>query len=91
MEDWNIGALLRAGTIHYSLLSPKRPDRPAFGPNQTPNHLVPWEKVEPHCKAKHSLPSAAEVKNAWSYTSIPTYVFMECFLIKQDKFTLLVT
>jgi hypothetical protein len=27
-------------------------------------------------EADHSPPAGAEVKNAWSYTSIPQYVFM---------------
>jgi len=27
-------------------------------------------------EADHSPPSSAEVKNAWSYTSTPQYVFM---------------
>jgi hypothetical protein len=30
----------------------------------------------PGCEADHSPPSSAEVKNAWSYTSIPQYTFM---------------
>jgi hypothetical protein len=35
------------------------------------------------------LPSIAEVKNAWSYTSTPQYVFMEWCLVKhRDNFTL---
>jgi hypothetical protein len=29
-----------------------------------------------------SPPSSAEVKNAWSYTSIPQHVFMEWCLVK---------
>jgi hypothetical protein len=33
-------------------------------------------------------PSSAEVKNAWSYTSIPQYVFMAWCLVKhRDNFT----
>jgi hypothetical protein len=33
--------------------------------------------------AEHSLPSSAEVKNEWRYTSTPQYVFMSWCLIKQ--------
>jgi hypothetical protein len=34
------------------------------------------------------IPSSAEVKNAWSYTSSPKYVFMAWCLVKhRDKFT----
>jgi hypothetical protein len=36
----------------------------------------------PGREADHSLPSDAEVKNAWNYTSIPPYVFMAWFLVK---------
>jgi hypothetical protein len=35
----------------------------------------------PRCEVDHSAPSCAEVKNEWSYTSIPQYVFMEWCLI----------
>jgi hypothetical protein len=34
-------------------------------------------------EADHSPPSSAEVKNAWSYTSTPQYVFMAWCLVKQ--------
>jgi hypothetical protein len=34
-----------------------------------------WVKW-PGCEADHSHPSSAEVKNTWSYNSIPPYVFM---------------
>jgi hypothetical protein len=33
-------------------------------------------------EAGHSPPSSAEVKNGWSYTSTPPYVFLEWCLIK---------
>jgi hypothetical protein len=33
-------------------------------------------------EAHHSPQSSAEVKNAWSYTSTPQYVFMACCLVK---------
>jgi hypothetical protein len=37
-------------------------------------------------KVDHSSPSSAEIKNAWSYTSIPSYVFLVWCLIKhRDK------
>jgi hypothetical protein len=32
----------------------------------------------------HSPPSNAEVKNAWSYTSTPQYVFLAWCLVTQD-------
>jgi hypothetical protein len=36
----------------------------------------------PGREADHSSPSTAEVKNAWSYTSSPQYVFMAWCLVK---------
>jgi hypothetical protein len=33
-------------------------------------------------EAQHSLLSSAKVKNAWNYTSMPPYAFMEWYLIK---------
>jgi hypothetical protein len=42
----------------------------------------------PGREAEHSPPSSAEVKNAWSYTSTPQYVFMAwCLLKHRDNFT----
>jgi hypothetical protein len=41
----------------------------------------------PGREADHSPPSSAEVKNAWSYTSTPQYVFMAWCLVKhRDAF-----
>jgi hypothetical protein len=43
-------------------------------------------------EADHSPPSNAEVKNAWSYTSTPQYVFMTWCLVKhRDSFTFTLT
>jgi hypothetical protein len=40
----------------------------------------------------HSSPSSAEVKNAWSYTSTPQYVFMAWCLVKhRGNFTFTLT
>jgi len=33
-------------------------------------------------EADHSPPSNAEVQNAWSYTSIPQYIFLAWCLVK---------
>jgi hypothetical protein len=39
-------------------------------------------------EADYSHPSSVEVKNAWSYTSTPQYVFMAWCLVKhRDNFT----
>jgi hypothetical protein len=41
----------------------------------------------PGREADHSPPSSAEVRNAWSYTSSPQYVFMAWCLVKhRDNF-----
>jgi hypothetical protein len=42
----------------------------------------------PGREADHSPPSSAEVKNAWSYTSTPQFVFIAWCLVKhRHKFT----
>jgi hypothetical protein len=66
--------------------------RPALGPTQSSIQWVPGELSlgvkRPEREADHSPPSNAEVKNAWSYTSTPHYVFMAWYLVKhRDSFT----
>jgi len=42
----------------------------------------------PELEADNSPPSSAEIKKAWSYASLPQYVFMAWCLIKhRDNFT----
>jgi hypothetical protein len=38
--------------------------------------------TKPGREADHSPPSSAKVKNEWSYTFTPPYVFMEWYLVK---------
>jgi hypothetical protein len=61
--------------------------RLALGPTQSPIQWVPAALSpgvnQPGHKADHSLPSSAEIKNVWTCTSIPPYVFMVCYLVKQ--------
>jgi hypothetical protein len=49
--------------------------RMGLGPTQPPIQWIPGalslEVKRPGREADHSLPSSAEVKNAWSYTSTP--------------------
>jgi hypothetical protein len=41
----------------------------------------------PGCEADHSLPSSAEVKKKWSYTSTTPYIFMAWYVISiRDNF-----
>jgi len=54
---------------------------------QLPIQRVPGVK-RPGREAGHSHPSSSEVNNAWNYTSIPQYVFIVRYLVKQrDNFT----
>jgi hypothetical protein len=39
-------------------------------------------------ESDHSPPTSAEVKNTWSYTSSPQYVFMACYSVKTAGTTL---
>jgi hypothetical protein len=54
-------------------------DFSALGPTQPPIQWVPGALFlgvkRPGRETDHSLPSGAEVKNEWSYTSTPQYVF----------------
>jgi hypothetical protein len=60
--------------------------RPALAPTQ---HPIQWvsgalslEVKRPGCEADHSTPSSAEVKEYWSYTATPQYVFMAWYFVK---------
>jgi hypothetical protein len=90
---WTVGILgfdsrRGLGTFLFTTAS-----RTALGPTQPP---IQWVRgslslgvKRPGCEADHSPPPSAEVKNAWSYTSIPQYAFMVwCSVKAQDKFTL---
>jgi hypothetical protein len=89
---WTIGVLefnswQRLGIFLFTTAS-----RTAQGPTQPPIQWVPGalflEVKQPGCEADHSPPFSAEVKNTWSYTSTPQYVFMAWCLVKlRDNFT----
>jgi hypothetical protein len=61
----------------------------AFGTALVPTQpLIQWVLgalslgvKRPGREADYSPPSSAEVKNAWSYTSAPLYVFMAWYLV----------
>jgi len=84
------GVQFPAGAVILSL--PHRVQT-ALRPTQHPIHWVPGAlslgiKRRPGREADLSLPSNAEVKNAWSYTSTPQYVFIAWCLVKhRDSFT----
>jgi hypothetical protein len=84
--------LVRLGIFLFTTMS-----RTALGPSQHPMQWVPGDLSlglkRPGREADRSPPSNAEVKNAWSYTSTPQYVFMACCLVKHRgnfTFTILV-
>jgi hypothetical protein len=68
--------------------------RTALGPTQPPIQWVPGALSlglkRPGREADHSLPSCSEVKNVWSYTSTPQYVFMAWCLVKQAAFNYII-
>jgi hypothetical protein len=66
--------------------------RSAVGSTQPPIQRVPWTLSRgvrrEGREADHSSPSSAEVKNVWTYTSTPQYVFLAWCLVKyRDNFT----
>jgi hypothetical protein len=67
--------------------------RPALGPNQPLIQLVPGALSvganRPGNETDHSPPSGAEVKNAWSYTFTPPYVFKAWCSVKKSVGTIL--
>jgi hypothetical protein len=74
-----IGVQFSAGAMIEIFLFAKA-SRPTMGPTQPPIQLVPGALI-PTARTKF--------KNAWSYTSIPTYVFISWYLLKHNgaKFT----
>jgi hypothetical protein len=47
---------------------------------------------QPECEANNSPLCTAEIKNEWSCTSIPSYVFMVWYLVKhRDNFIFMIT
>jgi hypothetical protein len=71
-----------------SIPFPLRPDKPWGPPSLLFNGhqgYLPSGVKRPGREADHSPPSSAEVKNAWSYTSTPTYVLTTWYLVKHRK------
>jgi hypothetical protein len=80
---WNTWARFPTGARNFSLRHHVQTDsraHPAYYPMGTGVSL--GVKL-PGREANYSPPSSAEVKNAWSYTSTPPYVFMAWCLIKR--------
>jgi hypothetical protein len=90
--DWTIGVLgfdSRRGLWIFLFTTVSRT---VLGPTRPPIQWVPGTLAlgvkRPGREADDSPPSSAEVKNAWSYTFTPQYVFMAWCLVKhRDNFT----
>jgi hypothetical protein len=72
-------------SLHHHCVQNGSGAHPAFYPMGTrgsfPGGKRPWREAD------YSPPSSAEVKNAWSYTSTPQYVFMAWCLVKHRKYS----
>jgi hypothetical protein len=84
--DWTIGVLGFDSRRGLGIFLFTTVSRPALGPTLPPIQGVPGdlslEVKRPGREADHSPPSGAEVKNVWSYTSTPHYVFTAWCLVK---------
>jgi hypothetical protein len=72
LNDRGVGVRVPVGSKIFS--SSRRPDR-LWVSTQPPIQWVSGVK-RPGREADHSLPTAAEVRKTWVYTSTPTYAFM---------------
>jgi hypothetical protein len=64
--------------------------RPSLGPTQPPIQWIPGVlslvvKWLVECEGDHSPPSSAQVKNMWSYTSTPQYIFKAWCSFKKHR------
>jgi hypothetical protein len=87
---WTIGVLGFVSRQGLGIFLLTTVSRTALGPTQSPIQWVTGALSlgvkRPGREADHSPPSSAEVKNAWSYTFTPPYVFMKWCLVKhRDK------
>jgi hypothetical protein len=89
LDDWSstVRFPVGLGIFLFTTVS-----RTALGLTQPPIQWVPGALSlgvkRLGLEADHSPPSSVEVKNAWSYTSTPQYVFMAWCLVKhRDNFT----
>jgi hypothetical protein len=90
--SWRIGVLGFDSRLGLGIFFFTTVPRKALESTQPPIQWVPGALFlgvkRPRYEADHSPPSSAEVKNAWSYTSTPQYVFMARCLVKYgDNFT----
>jgi hypothetical protein len=77
------GSIPGSGTCLFLFATASRPALGAYSASYPMGTMGLFTGVErPGRRPDHSFPSSAEVKNAWSYTSTPQYVFMYWLLIK---------
>jgi hypothetical protein len=88
LDDRGSGVQFPAGAGNFSLLHRVQNGSGArLPPIQWVPKALSLGVKRPGREADHSLPSSAEVQNAWRYTSTPQYVFMAWCLVKHRDFT----
>jgi hypothetical protein len=92
ISDWTIGVLGFDSRRELGIFLFTTVSETALGPTKPPIQWVTGTFSlgvnRPGREADHSPPSSAEVKDAWSYTSTPQYVFMAWCLVKhRNNFT----
>jgi hypothetical protein len=89
LDDRGSRVRFSAGAGNFSLHHPvQNGSGPTKPPIQWVSRALSLGVKRPGREADHSPPSSAEVKNAWSYTSTPQYVFMVwCLVTHRDNFT----
>jgi hypothetical protein len=93
LDDRRVGVRVPVGS---RIFCSQTSSRPALGPTQPPIQGVPRALSSgvkrPWREFDHSLPTSAEVKKIWIYTTTPQYIFMGWCLIKhRENFTLPLT
>jgi hypothetical protein len=72
----------------FVVSSSPRPDR-LWGAHATSypvgTEVVSLQVKRPGREAGHSPPPSAEIKNAWSITSVPSYVLLLWYLVKHRE------
>jgi hypothetical protein len=78
LDDWGSRVRFPAGAGNFSLHHRVQNGSGAHSASYPigSGRLIPRGVKRPCREADHLPPSSAEVKNAWSYTSTPPYVFM---------------
>jgi len=91
MDDGVSRVRFPEGLVIFLFITTSRPaPRPTQPPIQWVTGTLSLGIKRPGSEADYSPPFRVEVKNAWSFTSTPQYIFMGWCLVKHsDNFTLL--